>query len=355
MVAPLVAPIREPQLGGTQAVITDVASGLAHRGHKVDVYAAKGSVVPGAEAVETGVDSEDLARSLYRWQKATSPNAEVLAAFAQVYERIAAGSYDVVHNHAFDAPSFEFAAELDVPVVHTLHLPPDPDVAAAVRRAKLRRPATVVAGVSNSHAQGWGGWLQIDVVLRNGVPLDRIPWSARAGHGLLWAGRLSAEKGAVEAVEIAERAGMKIELIGDAYDADYAYSVRERVASVEGAKLVPPLARQALWRAMVRAAAVICPLRWEEPFGMVAAEAQAAGTPVIAFNRGAIAEVIADGVTGALVREGDLDAAAAAARGASAYDRRACRLHAEETLDLNDTLRAHEALYFNILSGSAVS
>ena len=106
-----------------------------------------------------------------------------------------------------------------------------------------------------------------------------------------------------------------------------------------------PVTRPELWRRMSRAQVVVCPAMWDEPFGLVAAEAQAAGTPVVAFRRGGLAEVVFDGVTGALVEPGDLDAAAEAVRTAGAYQREVCRSHAEQLLDIERTVDAYEALY----------
>src|ERR1700716_2788235 len=102
IVAPLVTPIREPQLGGSQAVVADLARGLAERGHEVEVYASAGSVIPGVDVVDTGVRAEALANLLYR---ADGSSAAVShdgdAAFRMVFDAIRQGRYDVVHNHAF--------------------------------------------------------------------------------------------------------------------------------------------------------------------------------------------------------------------------------------------------------------
>jgi glycosyltransferase involved in cell wall biosynthesis len=95
---------------------------------------------------------------------------------------------------------------------------------------------------------------------------------------------------------------------------------------------------------MAEAAAVLCPVRWDEPFGLVAAESQATGTPVVGYRRGALPEVVADGVTGALVAEGDVQGAASALAGAPGLDRGAIRRHAEETLGLDAMVDAYERL-----------
>jgi glycosyltransferase involved in cell wall biosynthesis len=90
---------------------------------------------------------------------------------------------------------------------------------------------------------------------------------------------------------------------------------------------------------------------WDEPFGMAAAEAQACGTPVVAFRRGGLSEVVADGLTGFLVQPGDLRAFADAVAKTGEISRTACRAHAERNLDLDLTLDAHERVYRRIMSG----
>jgi glycosyltransferase involved in cell wall biosynthesis len=140
IMAPLVTAIREPQRGGSQAFVSDLARGLAGRGHDVHVYAASGSEIPGAEVIDTGVDPRSLAGTFYR---ASGPSAggrgeagpaAAESAFRTAYAAMRATRYDVIHNHAFDAPAIQLATTLQAPVVHTLHLPPDQAVSAALRQ-----------------------------------------------------------------------------------------------------------------------------------------------------------------------------------------------------------------------------
>jgi UDP-glucose:tetrahydrobiopterin glucosyltransferase len=350
ILAPLVAPICEPQLGGSQALLADLARGLTARGVEVEVFAASGSEIPGVHVVDTGIDAERLASTLFRHgHQGPALSDAAAAAFARAYELIRRGDHDVVHNHAFDAPAIELAVGLGRSVVHTLHLPPEARVAAALRAAGRAPSPPVVAAVSESHARAWRAEVRVDLVLRNGVPLDRIPWSADGGPGALFAGRLSPEKGAAEAIEIAQRAGAPIVVIGSVYDPAYAVDRIERWRNAPGVRIEPAVPREELWQRMAESCAVLCPVQWDEPFGLVAAEAQAAGTPVIGFRRGGLSEVVRDGVTGALVDEGDLTAAARALAGVEEYGREACRRHAEAALRLEATIDAHEDLYGRLL------
>jgi glycosyltransferase involved in cell wall biosynthesis len=202
-----------------------------------------------------------------------------------------------------------------------------------------------VACVSVAQASAWRKAVPVDAILPPYIPTRRIPFSPAAGSGALFAGRLSPEKGAAEAIAIAGRARIPIELFGDRYDEQYARRRIDPVSARHGVIAHPAVSQSELWRAMGSAAVVLCPAKWDEPFGMAAAEAQACGTPVVAFRRGALAEVILDGVTGFLVASDDLAAAAAAVGEAEALSREACRAHAETDLDIERSLDAHERLY----------
>jgi glycosyltransferase involved in cell wall biosynthesis len=342
IVAPLVSAIREPQRGGSQAFVSDLARGLVARGHDVYLYCASGSEVPGVRVVDTGADPRALAATLYRASgPSTGGLAAAEAAFGAVYDAVREGRYDVVHNHAFDPPAISMARRLGAPVVHTLHLPPDAAVTEALREAG----GPTVAAVSAAQARAWGRVVPVDAILPPFVPTRMIRWSPSAGQGAVFAGRFSPEKGAIEAIEIARAAGVRIDVYGDAYDADY---TRERILprrADPGVALHEGVSRAALWEVMAHAAVVLCPARWEEPFGMVAAEAQACGTPVVAFRRGALDEVILDAVTGFLVTPDDIGAAADAVTRAAELSRSRCRDHAESQLDLELSLDAHEQLY----------
>jgi glycosyltransferase involved in cell wall biosynthesis len=354
IIAPLVAAIREPQRGGSQAFVSDLARGLVARGHEVHLYAASGSDVAGVAVIDTGVDHRSLSATLYRASGAAARElAAAERAFAGVYSAVRKDRYDVVHNHAFDAPAVSLATALHAPVVHTLHLPPDAAVAAALRRAARWDTPPTVACVSHFQASAWRRVVPVDAILRPCVPTGLINWSPTEGDGAVFAGRLSPEKGAAEAIDIAHAAGVRIDVYGDTYDAEYAQQRIDPRRAEPGVSVHPGVPRSSLWEAMACATVVLCPARWEEPFGMVPAEAQACGTPVVAFKRGALGEVIVDGLTGFLVAPDDIRAAAHAVRMTAGLSRSDCRDHAERHLDLEESLDAHEQLYRRVVGVGA--
>jgi glycosyltransferase involved in cell wall biosynthesis len=330
------------------------------------VYAASGSEIPGVEVVDTGIDPRSLAGTLYRASgpaageagetgtadaDAADAAAAAESAFTIAYTAMQVNQYDVVHNHAFDAPAVRLATALRAPVVHTVHLPPDQAVSSALRQVTRRSRPPAVAVVSDFQASAWRRVVPVDAILPPYPPTRVIPWSATAGPGALFAGRLSPEKGAAEAIDIAGAAGMPIDVYGDVYDAGYSREQIDPRRGRPGVTMHQGVPRTSLWEAMARAAVVLYPARWDEPFGLAAAEAQACGTPVVAFRRGGLSEVIADGVTGFLVPPDDIGAAARAVSQVAGISRAACRERAEDRLDLDVSLDAHERLYRRVAGG----
>jgi glycosyltransferase involved in cell wall biosynthesis len=205
--------------------------------------------------------------------------------------------------------------------------------------------------VSDFQASAWRRVVPVDAVLPPYPPARAISWSETAGPGALFGGRLSPEKGAAEAIDIARAAGVPIDVYGDVYDAGYSREQIDPRRGWPGVTVHQGVPRASLWAAMARAAVVLCPSRWDEPFGLAAAEAQACGTPVVAFRRGGLSEIVVDGVTGFLVPPDDVGAAAAAVAKAAGISRQACRDHAMGELDLELSLDAHERLYRRVADG----
>jgi UDP-glucose:tetrahydrobiopterin glucosyltransferase len=381
LLAPLVSPIAPPFLGGAQALLADLAGGLAARGHTVTLYAAAGSAVPSVRIVELDVARYDLqpvrfeAESQTAEQPADRADAEddeadlftpdaatyfASYAFLDAFRLIArhADEHDLLHAHAYDWPAFSYATLQPLPIVHTLHLPSgDPAILRAL--ATLAPPdqprsRTRLVTVSHACAATYAPHCRIDAVIYNGVPVARIPLATRTATDpcLLFAGRMSPEKGVEDAIAIAARAGLRLLLAGGVYDPDY---FAERIApklsaAAPSVEYVGALSREALWRLMGGARAVLCPVRWDEPFGLVACEAQAAGTPVVGYGRGGLREVVADGVTGYLVPPGDIDGATKAVARAVTLDRAACRAHIARRFSLETMLDGYERFYAEMLS-----
>jgi UDP-glucose:tetrahydrobiopterin glucosyltransferase len=368
LIAPLIAPIAPPYLAGVQVVLRDLAAGLAARGHTVTLYAARGSAVPGVRVLTLGIDAAEVAAARLNIARLTATDAAEPADatfftqahhFLRIALRIArtAGSYDLLHAHAYDWPIFAFGALLPLPVLHTLHnaaiSPAIVGALAALARAGSGN--TRLASVSRACAATYAPPVRVPTILRNGIAVDAVPFGPAAAEPryLLFAGRMSPEKGLEDAVAIARRAGRRLLVAGGAYDPEYfATRARPLLADLEAAgqgEYLGPVPRERLWALMAGAEALLCPIHWDEPFGLVAVEAQAAGAPVVGYARGALPEVVADGVTGWLVPEGDAAEAARAVERAGTLDRAACRARVAELFSLDAMLAAHERVYTELV------
>lgn len=345
LIAPLVSPIAGAQLGGAQAVVADLARELGRRGHDVVVYAARGSAIAGVTMAPLDIDASTLRGDMFRDGSRRPASGAMAAAYLTVYRHVLGAGFDLVHSHGFDVPAVSVAAAAGVAVLHTLHMPPSTPMAAAIIEARRGSTALWIAAVSASQAALWRPLIGVDAVLTNGVPVDDIPFRPESGRGTLIAARFSVEKGIGDGIAAGRLAGVAVDVFGTPYDSDVERAVRRRWRDDVEVTFRAPVARQDLWAAMAAAEAVICLSRWEEPFGMVAAEAAASGTPVIAARTGALPDVVVDGTTGYLVPAGDTAAAAAAIRQVGGLSRRDCRSHAVDSLNLRDTVTAHEALY----------
>jgi len=307
-----VTPLLPVQAGGAQAFVADLARGLAGRGHRVELYCAGGSEVPGVELVEIAVGAEVSRALVMPGASRSEAVPELRDGFERLFKELRRRGADAVSQHAFDAEAIELAE--DLPVVHTLHLPPlVPGVVAAARTSRAR-----FATVSGSAQAGWASARLVTALLPDGVP-DWKPEPAPVEPVALIAGRISPEKGIEDGVAAARLAGL------------------EPLVEIR-----PPLPRAELWRLMARSAVTLMPAKWEEPFGLVAAEAQVAGCPVAAYARGALPEVVSEGAGGFLARPDDVADLAEAIRRCLQLDRSRVRDQARERLLIDRSLDAYE-------------
>jgi glycosyltransferase involved in cell wall biosynthesis len=335
LVAPLAAPVRGVEPCGNQHLLLDVGRGLAERGHQVVLFCAAGSRPGGLRAVE--IEMEPAASGAFCVLGPPSDEAAraLRAGFERLFERVREFEPDAVSQHAFDHPAIELASGL--PVVHTLHVPPP---FAPAMRELLAGATGVIAAVSHSAQDAWQNALHREVIaIPNGIPGRPPVLEARRPWALI-AGRISREKGVATALRVAREAGLEAIVVGEVQDRDY--FEQEVRPQLDGARMVGVLSRPGLWHLMAGASVVLMPVEWDEPFGMVAAEAQRIGCPVVGYRRGALPEVVIEGVGGFLAPPGDEDALAAAAASAPALDRETLRRAARSRFDMKECVEGHE-------------
>ncbi|TDR88263.1 glycosyltransferase family 4 protein [Enterovirga rhinocerotis] len=329
-------PIGPPFTGGLERHTHLLASGLRARGHEVALFAAEGSdpalrpipVCPpiGAATGDPRADAASAAREA--------------AAYAQMLRRVAAGGFEIVHNNCLHEATL--AGPLPAPMALTLHVPPWEPFASALRQAAARID---IVAVSSHLARVWSGVAPRIAVIGNGVDLAAFAPNlapARPPYAL-WSGRVSPEKGLHLAIDAARLAGMPLRFAGARVCQEYWDSaIAPRLGL--GVTDLGHLGETDLTRQLREArVAVVSPV-WEEPFGLVVAEALACGTPVAGFRRGALQDIL-DTATGRLAEPGDVAGLARAIAEAARLDRAACRARAESTLDARLMIERYEALY----------
>ncbi|HET7420898.1 MAG TPA: glycosyltransferase [Candidatus Dormibacteraeota bacterium] len=331
VIASPVAPLRPAQVGGAQSFVCDLAAGLARRGHDVTLHCAEGSDVSGVKLVTVPAPADAAAALVMPAGTPPAAAPGVEAALKAMFASIP-GDVDAVSQHAFDAPAFELARHL--PVLHTLHLPP---IVPAVVAAAGTVPAPRLATVSAACRRLWGeAGVAVAHLLRNGVADSSTP-PAPADRVALVAGRISPEKGVDHALDAARALGIPVRVAGAHYDPAYELPL-------VGAELLGPLPRAELLRVMATSAVTVCAVRWDEPFGMVAAEAQMAGCPVAAYRRGAMPEVIEDGVSGSLAEPDDVASLSRAIARCLDLDRAGVHASAARRLGLEAALDRYESV-----------
>ncbi len=316
-------PVPPPAYGGTELVVDALAEELARVGHEVAVFATGDSRRPGVRALfDEAVWPPD-------------PYSELLhCRFAA--DEIAAGDFDVVHAHT--PTLLAFADALRAPVVYTLHH------AQQVALARYYRRVDGVRLVAISARQAELAEPTPHDVVHHGLDPRMYPSCGPGGDVAFFLGRLSWCKAPELAVEAARRAGLRIVVAGSAHDdaapKDWGASVLEPAMRARHVRWLPSADLAAKRRAFGRSRALLVPLRWEEPFGLVMIEAALAGCPVIAYARGAAPEIVEDGLTGFLVR--DVGEMAEALGRAVRFDRR--RIQARARLRFGAARMASEYL-----------
>jgi glycosyltransferase involved in cell wall biosynthesis len=335
LVAPPLLPVPPPRYGGTERVVHALAEGLHERGHSVTLLASADSSVS-CEHVPTVPQA--------CW---TGGSTDVDASFARVIEVAwrEHASFDVIHSH-LESRGFEFARSCPTPVLSTMHGRLDDPGTSAALHAFADVPVAAISRSQRDQAP-WANWLG---VVHNGLDLARIPFGPTGGEYLLFVGRVAMEKGIVEAIEVAARAGRPLLMAAKIFDEaeaqlfETAVRPRLRPGRTEFLGEVGAAKRDRLFAG---AFATLMLGDWPEPFGLVAIESMAAGTPVIARRRGALPEIVEDGIDGFLVDD-TLDAVAVV-EVAQCLDRDLVRRRALTRFSASRMVDDYLALYGRIL------
>lgn len=337
LIAPPLVPVPPPKYGGTERVVAALAAELERRGHEVTVFAA-GDSRPAGRLVP--VLAESVWSTGYRGDVA----AHFIRAAAIAWSR--AEEFDILHSH-LEGHGFLLARYAPRPVLTTLHGRLD---VAGLPELLEAFPEIPLVSISDSQRR-WAPRANWIATVHHGLPLDGMPFDERPGSELLFVGRIAPEKGVAEVVELARRTGRRIRMAAKAYDPAEIELFERLVRPAIEAGLVAyegelgEAARNELYQ---RALATLMLGAWPEPFGLVAIESLAAGTPVIARRAGALPEIIEHGTDGFLVD--DVDEAILAVRLVGHLDRRRIRARALERFSVARMTDAYEAIYRRLIA-----
>ncbi|HZU79139.1 MAG TPA: glycosyltransferase family 4 protein [Acidimicrobiales bacterium] len=338
LVAPPWTPIPPPLYGGIELVVDELARGFVAAGHEVLLFATGDSTSPvprkwaleHAEGMRIGMAVPELRHVLH------------------AYEVVSKG-FDIVHDHTVLGP-FHAERYPQLPVVTTIHGPFNDELVDLYSAIAPRVPIICISRAQHAAAP------QIPVagVIHHG--LDPTPFPVGDGRGdgqgefVLFLGRMAPDKGAHRAIEIARKAGYRILLAAKMREAWERAYYEEQVAPLLGSDAVylGEVPHERKLELLGQARALLFPIRWNEPFGMVMLEAFACGTPVLAFPEGAAPEVIEDGKTGFLC---DDERAMAEALGRiDTLRREDCRAAVEGYFSTDRMVAEHVAMYEKVLA-----
>ncbi len=330
LVSPLFESVPPKLYGGTERVISWLAEELVRQGHFVTLFASGDSV--------TRARLKSSTRCALRLDPASrDPWASHAAQLDEVIE--CAGQFDVIHFHT-EHWHLPFARHFKLPAITTLHGRLDLPELVPLYRRFADAPLVSVSDAQRGPL-GFANWIG---TVHHGLPPDLLAFNPRPGSYLAFLGRMSPEKGPERAIRIARRAGLPLKMAAKVDKADEDYFRREvRPLLGNGIEFVGEVGDRDKAEFLGGAAALLFPIDWPEPFGLVMIEAMACGTPVIAWPGGAVPEVIQQAVSGCLVTSEDQ--AIVAARRSPEFDRAACRRAFEERFTVERMVRDYLQLY----------
>jgi len=330
-VAPLYESVPPKLYGGTERVVSYLTEELVRQGHRVTLFAS-GDSRTSAELVAVCEHAARLGRE----------PAAAVAMQTMLVETVFARAdlFDVIHCHT-DSIHLPLARRCPVPVITTLHGRLDIAALGALHREFAEMPLVSISDAQRAPLP-WASWAG---TVHHGLPLELHRPHYDAGTYLVFLGRISPEKRLDRAIAIARRAGLPLKIAAkiDRADRDYFSAEIQPLLAAPGVEFLGEIDEDAKTELLGGALALLFPIDWPEPFGLAMIEAMACGTPVIAFARGAVPEVVDSGITGYIVTS--IEEAVACVERARGLDRRECRRQFERRFSAARMARDYCSIY----------
>jgi glycosyltransferase involved in cell wall biosynthesis len=331
LVAPLFESVPPRLYGGTERVVSWLTEELVAQGHDVTLFATGDS--------RTRARLHAIApRGLRLERECRDPAAWHVAMLHDVVE--CAGQFDVIHFH-LDHAHFPIVRTARLKALTTLHGRLD---LPELQPLFARYPELALVSISDAQRKplpeaGWVG------TVHHGLPRNLLPYSPGPGRYLAFLGRISPEKRPDRAIRIARRAGITLRIAAkiEASDRGYFEAEIKPLLDGPGVEFIGEIGEHEKAEFLGNAAALLFPIDWPEPFGVVMIEAMACGTPVVAFPCGSVPEVVVPGVNGWIAA--DEDAAVEAIAATATFDRAGCRRYFEQHFTADRMASDYAALY----------
>ncbi|MBV9290420.1 MAG: glycosyltransferase family 4 protein [Hyphomicrobiales bacterium] len=332
-IAPLVESCPPQLYGGTERIVSYLTEELVRQGHNVTLFASGDS--------RTSARLEPFSETALRLDpQIKDPTPYHVVMLDQVRAR--SDEFDVLHFHV-DVLHYPFIQEFVDRTVTTMH--GRLDLQEQVHLHSVFSDAPLVSISDDQRASlPFANWVG---TVHHGLPRELLPFSPRpTGDYAAFLGRIAPEKGPEQAIEIAAQAGAKLKMAAKIDDADQAYwgsVIEPLIAAHPNVEFIGEVNEREKASFLGNASALLFPIDWPEPFGMVMIEAMACGTPVIAFNKGSVPEVIDDGVSGFLVK--DVAEAASVLKRIGEFDRAQARLCFEQRFTIERVAHEYLSIY----------
>ena len=339
-VSPLYESVPPKAYGGTERVVSYLTEELVKLGHDVTLFAS-GDSVTAARLVAP------CKRALRMDPRVTDPLAHHYVMLEEVFEM--AGFFDIIHFH-IDYLHFPLSRRHATPQLTTLHGRLDIADLTPLYQTFAEMPVVSISNHQRTPLPD-ANW---QATIYHGLPTDLYACGGNETRDYLaFLGRISPEKRPDRAIEIAGRAGMKLKIAAktDAVDRLYMEQVIEPLLRRAPVDFIGEIDQNAKNNFLANAYALLCPIDWPEPFGLVMIEAMACGTPVIAFHCGSVPELLEEGITGFIVD--DIEGALAAIEKIQGFDRKRCREVFEKRFSAARMVEGYLRIYRRLIKSSA--
>jgi glycosyltransferase involved in cell wall biosynthesis len=338
LLAPFEERVPPEKYGGTELIVSNVTEGLVERGHEVFLLATGDSQTKAnlVSIFPRSIRKENMSNDMKLRE------ALKYLGVGKAIDFLSKIDLDIVHNH-IGWRILPFAGLLKCPTITTLHGPMD---AQSFFYSTFKNQPFV--SISNSQRKPLPDLNYVSTVY-NGIDISKLEFSKKSQDYFAFLGRMSPEKGPVQAIQMAKLAGVKLKMAAKVDTVDANYFEKEVKPLIDGKQIefIGEIGPKEKSDFLKNAKGLIAPIQWEEPFGLFFTEAMACGAPVIACNRGSVPEIVVNGKTGFIINT--IEEGVEAVKNIGKINRSDCRKHVEENFTTEKMVDGYEKAYESLV------